>query len=149
MWTGWFHGESRDCFVLSSRSTNGCWRRLWSARYAPRDVKHICGNSSGLRKLTSWIANWSGPRLCLMRSPCSRSRRKKSFATGFTVAGPDGTGAYRAVLISGPSGVGKTLAAHLVAKAHGFVVVEYNSSSDRSASALNVRLCSQMWCIQF
>lgn len=62
-------------------------------------------------------------------------------AAGFTVPRFDGMGVYRAVLVSGPPGVGKTTAAHLVANAHGFTVVECNAGDWRSGSLFKVCSC--------
>lgn len=45
-------------------------------------------------------------------------------------------GVYRAVLISGPPGIGKTTAAHLVSKIEGFVPLELNASDVRSKKLL-------------
>jgi len=42
----------------------------------------------------------------------------------------------RAVLITGPPGIGKTTAAHLIAKFCKFDIVELNASTERSASAI-------------
>ncbi len=39
---------------------------------------------------------------------------------------------YRAVLISGPPGIGKTTSAHLVAKMEGYAPLEFNASDTRS-----------------
>jgi replication factor C subunit 1 len=43
----------------------------------------------------------------------------------------------KAVLISGPPGIGKTTAAHIVAHACGFCVLEFNASDVRSKSSLH------------
>jgi replication factor C subunit 1 len=47
-------------------------------------------------------------------------------------------GVYRAVLISGGPGIGKTTAAHLVAKLAGYTIIELNASDTRSKKLLEV-----------
>jgi replication factor C subunit 1 len=47
-------------------------------------------------------------------------------------------GGYRAVIISGPPGIGKTTSAHLVAKVEGYDILEYNASDTRNEKLLRV-----------
>lgn len=68
--------------------------------------------------------------------------RPKALLSGFKKPGPDAMGAFRCVLISGPPGIGKTTAAHLVAKQHGYDVLELNASDVRSKKLLEVSTCS-------
>lgn len=58
----------------------------------------------------------------------------------FKRPGPDGSGGYRAVIMHGPPGIGKTTTAHLVAKLQGFDVLENNASDTRSKSLLSEKL---------
>lgn len=89
--------------------------RLWTVKYAPTSLNQICGNKATVEKLQRWL-----------------QRFPKSQKTGFKLAGPDGSGVFRAVMLHGPPGIGKTTAAHLVAKLEGYDVVESNASDTRS-----------------
>ena len=89
--------------------------RLWTVKYAPTSTSMICGNKTQVDKLQAWLRTW--PRNLKMR---------------FKMPGKDGMGIYRAVIIHGPPGIGKTTAAHLAAKLEGYDVVESNASDSRS-----------------
>lgn len=92
---------------------------LWTTKYAPKKLSDIIGNAGAVKKLSSWLANW-----------------QKNYKTGFKKPGPDGSGIYRAVIIHGPPGIGKTTAAHLVAELQGYDVIENNASDTRSKNLL-------------
>lgn len=99
--------------------------KLWTVKYAPTDYSQLCGNKGQVQKLRKWLLNWF-------------DNSKKDFK----YPGQDGTGVFRAALISGPPGIGKTTAAHLVAKELGFDVLEKNASDVRSKSLLNASIKS-------
>lgn len=84
--------------------------KLWTDRHAPTDLNQLCGNKGQIQKLKSWLENWFD----------NQARGFKGNASD-----PD---SFRAVLISGPPGIGKTSAAHLVAKSLGFDIIERNAS---------------------
>lgn len=94
--------------------------KLWTVKYAPTSLQHICGNKTSVNKLKNWLSNW-------------RTYQKQ----GFKQAGRDGLGVFRAAMLYGPPGIGKTTAAHLVAKELGYDVLERNASDVRSKSLLN------------
>jgi replication factor C subunit 1 len=89
--------------------------QLWTTKYAPTKIADICGNKGQVEKLQKWLKSWP-----------------KNLKLGFKVRGADGNGVYRAVMIHGPPGIGKTTAAHLVATLEGYDVLEYNASDTRS-----------------
>jgi replication factor C subunit 1 len=64
--------------------------------------------------------------------------RESSYKSGFKKPGPDGMNIYRAVLISGSPGIGKTTSAHLVAKMAGYNPIELNASDARSKKLVEV-----------
>ncbi|KAL0948869.1 hypothetical protein HGRIS_008988 [Hohenbuehelia grisea] len=89
--------------------------QLWTTRYAPQSLKEICGNKGQVEKLQMWLNDWS-----------------TSLKSGFKKPGKNGMNVFRAVLITGPPGIGKTTSAHLCAKLAGFTVIELNASDARS-----------------
>ncbi|KAK6359404.1 hypothetical protein TWF696_000564 [Orbilia brochopaga] len=97
--------------------------QLWTVKYSPSSMKEICGNKGQVEKLQKWLQNW--PR---------------NLQKNFKMLGPDGSGIYRAVMIHGPPGVGKTTAAHLVANLEGYDVIESNASDTRSKKLLDMSL---------
>ncbi|KAK9449078.1 replication factor RFC1 C terminal domain-containing protein [Limtongia smithiae] len=92
---------------------------LWTDKYAPRSVKDICGNKAVVQRLQSWLEKWDD-----------------SLKSRFSKPGPEGSGIFRAVMISGPPGIGKTTAAHLVANLAGYDVIETNASDARSKNII-------------
>ncbi|KAH8115675.1 DNA replication factor C, large subunit [Phellopilus nigrolimitatus] len=89
--------------------------QLWTTRYAPQTLKEICGNKGQVEKLQGWLHDWSA-----------------SVKSDFRKPGKNGMNIYRAVLITGPPGIGKTTSAHLCAKLEGFTPIELNASDARS-----------------
>lgn len=89
--------------------------QLWTTKYAPTKTNQICGNKGQVEKIQKWLANWP-----------------KAHKYGFKLPGPDGSGGYRALIIFGPPGIGKTTAAHLAATLEGYDIIESNASDTRS-----------------
>ena len=84
-------------------------------------MKEICGNKTNVERLGTWLSDWD-----------------KNYKSGFKKPGKDGMGIYRAVLISGPPGIGKTTSAHLMAKEAGYNPIELNASDARSKKLVEV-----------
>jgi replication factor C subunit 1 len=89
--------------------------RLWTDKYAPDSMQAVIGNKGLVEKLQSWLRSWH-----------------KNAHYDFKRAGADGSGIYRAAMLHGPPGIGKTTAAHLIAKLEGYDIVESNASDTRS-----------------
>lgn len=98
--------------------------KLWTSKYAPTSVTQLCGNKLQVEKLRVWLANWFDYS-----------------KNNFNGSGPEGS-KFRAALISGPPGIGKTTAAHLIANELGYDVLEKNASDVRSKSLLNSEIKS-------
>jgi len=89
--------------------------QLWTSKYAPTSMNQICGNKGAVEKIQKWLDGWA-----------------KAHKYNFQMKGPEGLGGYRAIIVHGPPGIGKTTAAHLAAKLAGYDVLESNASDTRS-----------------
>ncbi|KAG0418311.1 hypothetical protein HPB47_004950 [Ixodes persulcatus] len=101
--------------------------QMWVDRYRPQTTKQIIGqqgDKSNCHKLRLWLQNWHKSRAGPKRPP-------PKWGGG----GGDGS-AFKAALLSGAPGVGKTTTANLVAREAGFSVLELNASDTRSKKSL-------------
>ena len=97
--------------------------RLWTVKYAPTATSMICGNKGQVEKLQAWLRAW----------PVNvKSKFKKP--------GKEGWGMFRAMILHGPPGIGKTTAAHLAANLEGYDIRESNASDTRSKKLVEAGL---------
>ncbi|PRD25218.1 UNVERIFIED_CONTAM: Replication factor C subunit 1 [Trichonephila clavipes] len=98
---------------------------MWVDKYKPTNIKQIIGqqgDKSNAKKLLHWLVSW---------------RRNRRFNPN-----DDGSG-FKAALLSGPPGVGKTTTAVLVCQEAGFDFFELNASDTRSKKNLQ-QMVSQL-----
>ncbi|TPX38378.1 hypothetical protein SmJEL517_g00196 [Synchytrium microbalum] len=79
---------------------------LWTDKYKPKSYSEVLGNKGIIEKLAKWLKDW--------HSSTKNAKEPK------------------AALLSGPPGLGKTTAAHLVANMEGYEALEFNASDTRS-----------------
>ncbi|XP_072532413.1 ATPase family AAA domain-containing protein 5 [Salminus brasiliensis] len=110
---------------------------LWTEKYQPQHSNDIIGNTASVRKLHSWLKEW--------KLRADREERKKQQEAK---QGDDSNDSWtgdssewledaedllcNTLLITGPTGVGKTAAVYACAQELGFKVFEVNCSSQRS-----------------
>ncbi|KAK0490419.1 replication factor RFC1 C terminal domain-containing protein [Armillaria novae-zelandiae] len=113
--------EKREKQAAKSRDAAGSAKvvdpssQLWTTRYSPQSLKEICGNKSQVDRLLQWLNDWP-----------------QSLKSGFKKPGKNGMNIFRAVLITGSPGIGKTTSAHLCAELAGLTPIELNASDARS-----------------
>ncbi|KAI8991740.1 replication factor RFC1 C terminal domain-containing protein [Mycotypha africana] len=108
------------------KSTDTASAALWTDKYKPKNLNEFIGNKEMVRRISAWLASYE-------------QNRKNDFkARGDEING------FHAILISGPPGIGKTTAAHLIAKLNGYEALEYNASDARSKSILSEGITEMM-----
>ena len=80
---------------------------LWTTKYTPKTLRGVIGHTTQIQDLCGWLKAWN----------------------------PSGD-YVRGAFVSGPPGIGKTTAVHLVVRACGYDLVEFNASDERSATAI-------------
>ena len=90
---------------------------LWTVKYRPRVPEDLIANPGVLKQLSDWLDQWRQ-------------------AYGDNAAAKTKSSVPRAALLAGPPGLGKSSAAHVVARHKGLEPIEFNASDTRSKSAL-------------
>ncbi|KAE9550219.1 hypothetical protein FO519_006564 [Halicephalobus sp. NKZ332] len=111
----------------------------WVDKYKPQDMKSLAGQStdkSPAKKLLQWLREWARHNLGL--NGLVKKPKPNPFA-----AQHDGT-AFKAALLSGPPGIGKTSAAEICCKELGLKFVAMNASDARNKRLLSEKTAELM-----
>uniref|UniRef100_A0A9J8DIY0 Replication factor C subunit 1 n=1 Tax=Cyprinus carpio carpio TaxID=630221 RepID=A0A9J8DIY0_CYPCA len=121
---------SKSGTLGASRSESEGSSLLWVDKYRPRSLKNLIGqqgDQSCANKLLRWLQNWHKHHSGNTKAPSAKF--------GKVGSKDDGSG-FKAALLSGPPGVGKTTTAALVCEELGYSYVEMNASCTRSKNSL-------------
>uniref|UniRef100_A0A8C1KW39 Replication factor C subunit 1 n=1 Tax=Cyprinus carpio TaxID=7962 RepID=A0A8C1KW39_CYPCA len=124
-----FDQTKRASPVSHSTPENEGSSLLWVDKYRPRSLKNLIGqqgDQSCANKLLRWLQNWHKHHSGITKAPAKFGKFGSK---------DDGSG-FKAALLSGPPGVGKTTTAALVCEELGYSYVEMNASCTRSKNSL-------------
>ncbi|KAG9479618.1 hypothetical protein GDO78_011574 [Eleutherodactylus coqui] len=113
-----------------SRVTGKTESLLWVDKYKPTSVKAIIGQQgeqSCANKLIRWLKAWYKNHSTDDKKPSGKYNK---------FGGKDDGSSFKAALLSGPPGVGKTTTAVLVCEELGYSYVELNASDQRSKNSM-------------
>ncbi|GMT11108.1 hypothetical protein PFISCL1PPCAC_2405, partial [Pristionchus fissidentatus] len=106
----------------------------WVDKYKPKSLSQLVGqhgDKSPMNKLMAWLKGWKSWHL----GEGAKIKRPKPPPGVETDGSP-----FKAVLLSGPPGIGKTTCAHLACQLAGFKVVEMNASDVRNKKHLEAHV---------
>ncbi|CAL8103352.1 unnamed protein product [Orchesella dallaii] len=112
---------------------------MWVDKYKPKVLKGVVGQAaekSNAKKLVVWLQNWFNYH------GSSQDKAKASYP-GFK--DPEGK-TFKAALLSGSPGIGKTTTAHLAVKEVGYDYFELNASDTRNKRGLHENVADALSC---
>jgi replication factor C subunit 1 len=95
-------------------------KEMFVDKYSPKSISDIIGHKEQINQITNWLQSWD------------QGTPERSESGAVVTAYPE----TRGVLVTGPPGIGKTTAVHLIIESLGYKVKEYNASDTRSVSML-------------
>ncbi|KAJ6352758.1 hypothetical protein OIU76_001889 [Salix suchowensis] len=145
--------ESRDdnLIALTGSSYLTCTNqleddRLWTDKYQPKKATEVCGNDESVKLLSEWLCSWQ-QRGCQPSTDtfsgdvCDRqdadytcSQSNSDLENNNEVAS-----LKNVLLITGPTGCGKSSAIYACAREEGFKVLEVNASECRNGAVVKQR----------
>ncbi|XP_057698492.1 ATPase family AAA domain-containing protein 5b isoform X2 [Corythoichthys intestinalis] len=139
--------KDTDKTLETIQKDSSCEDVLWTDKYSPRCANEVIGNILQVSKLHNWLKMWK------LHTASSENRTVKQLKSEEKCSGnistqdtwdcgdfqgdvgskePHEEPLCNAMLITGPSGVGKTASVYACAQELGFQVFEVNSSSQRN-----------------
>lgn len=110
--------------------------QLWVEKHKPTSVAQLIGNGKLIADLRVWLGQWhrrvsSAGRFAYRVNPLPRTGLTFRRLQAETAGAKAKDAPKKAVLISGPPGIGKTSSAKIICAALGYEVMEVNASDTR------------------
>ncbi|XP_024451631.2 uncharacterized protein LOC7463160 isoform X5 [Populus trichocarpa] len=120
--------------------------RLWTDKYQPKNATEVCGNDESVKLLSNWLHSWQqrGHQVCTdtySGDVCDRQDADyyRVQSESDSENNNEGASLKNVLLITGPTGSGKSAAIYACAKEEGFKVLEVNASDYRNGALVKQR----------
>jgi len=107
---------------------------MWTDLYQPRNKIDLVGNEGLVAQMEDWLKDWDD--IHIRGNKKVNNYRGGGFGGGGQQWNNMPNVNAKAVLISGPPGIGKTSAARIVCRDLGFEVLETNASDTRNKNSI-------------
>ena len=105
---------------------------MLAQKYSPNEFFDLIGNDDSNRRILKWMSTWE--------RAIANYGKKGNKTPALEDVDEYGRPLHKILLISGPPGVGKTTAAHVIAKQKGFVPLEVNASDERGSKVIREKV---------
>ena len=92
----------------------------WLEKHKPKKISDLCGNQDNIKKICDWIET-------------KNTNKPESSKAGLR---RENLRVFKACIISGKSGIGKTTTAHVILEKYKYKVIELNSTNIKGKSQL-------------
>lgn len=100
---------------------------MWTDLYRPQTIGDLVGNEGVINDLFGWLKDWDDVNIRGIKKQAAPFRGNWQDAPKVNA---------KAVLLSGPPGIGKTSSARIVCKQLGYEVLETNASDTRNKNSI-------------
>uniref|UniRef100_T1J3H8 Small ribosomal subunit protein uS4 n=1 Tax=Strigamia maritima TaxID=126957 RepID=T1J3H8_STRMM len=153
--------EQNRCIVTAKNGESSsmpqvtkCCHWQWTDKYQPTHSADVIGNGKSMRQLRQWLVDWKEKCKLQMKRRNQSTPKKKSNSKGFSEdddsdfelsgdnddSSSEDWGLHNTMLISGPTGVGKTAAVYALAEELDYKVFEVNATSKRVGKQILAQL---------